>query len=108
MSIARLKSTISIGLLSLILAVPGGAMNVLTQHNDNSRTGANLSEFVLNTSNVNTGSFGKLFSRPVDGQVYAQPLYVNSVLISNQIHNVVYVCTEHNSVYAFDADNASI
>ncbi len=83
------------------------AVNVLTQHNDNSRTGANLSEFILNVSNVNTGQFGKLFSRAVDGQIYAQPLYVNSLVISNKLHNVVYVATEHNSVYAFDADDPS-
>jgi len=82
-------------------------VNVLTQHNNNYRTGANLQEFVLTTSNVNTGQFGKVFTLAVDGQIYAQPLYVHPVTISNQVHNVVYVCTEHNSVYAFDADNAS-
>ena len=80
-------------------------MNVLTQHNDNFRTGANLSEYVLTVSNVNTGQFGKLFSRAVDGQIYAQPLYVNGLIISNKLRNVVYVATEHNSVYAFDADD---
>jgi hypothetical protein len=83
------------------------AVNVLTQHNDNYRTGANLNEYVLTTSNVNTGQFGRLFTRAVDGQMYAQPLYVHAVMISNQVRNVVYICTEHNSVYAFDADNAS-
>ena len=82
------------------------AANVLTQHNDSFRTGANLSEFVLTTSNVNTGQFGKLYSRRLDGQIYAQPLYVHGLAISNQTHNIIYVCTEHNSVYAFDADNA--
>src|ERR1035438_4026129 len=83
------------------------AVNVLTQHNDSFRTGANLSEFVLTTSNVNTGQFGKLYSRRLDGQIYAQPLYVHGLAISNQTHNIIYVCTEHNSVYAFDADNAA-
>ena len=83
------------------------AANVLTQHNDNLRTGANLAEFVLTTSNVSPAQFGKVFSRSVDGQMYAQPLYVHAVTISNQFHNVVYVCTESNSVYAFDADNAA-
>jgi PKD repeat protein len=96
-------------ILSLLLlpASPtsASAVNVLTQHNDNFRTGANLSEYVLTVSNVNTGQFGKLFTRTVDGQIYAQPLYVNGLIISSKLHNVVYVETEHNSVYAFDADD---
>ena len=50
-----------------------GQVSVLTQHNDNARTGANLQEAILNTSNINTAQFGKLFSRSVDDQVYAQP-----------------------------------
>ena len=83
------------------------AVNVLTQHNDSFRTGANLGEFVLTTSNVNTNQFGKLYSRQLDGQIYAQPLYVQGLTISNKMHDVIYVCTEHNSVYAFDADNAA-
>lgn len=83
------------------------AVNILTQHNDNFRTGANLSEFVLTTSNVNTGQFGKLYSRRLDGQIYAQPLYVHGLAISNKTRNIIYVCTEHNSVYAFDADDAT-
>lgn len=84
------------------------AVNILTQHNDNFRTGANLTEFVLTTANVNTNQFGKLYSRHLDGQVYAQPLYVHGLAISNKTRNVIYVCTEHNSVYAFDADDATV
>ncbi len=81
-------------------------VTVLTQHNDNQRTGANLDETILNTSNVYAGSFGKLFTRDVDGHIYAQPLYVPGVSIPNKgVHNVVYVVTQHNSVYAFDADD---
>jgi hypothetical protein len=60
---------------------------------------------VLNTSNVNLSTFGKLFSRAVDGQIYAQPLYVPNLSVAGTTRNVVYVATQNNSVYAFDADD---
>lgn len=78
---------------------------VLTHRNDNARTGQNLQETVLTPENVNATRFGKLASLYVDGFVYAQPLYVANVSIGGQLRNVLYVATEHNSVYAFDTDN---
>ena len=86
-------------------------ISVISQHNDNNRTGANLHEVILNISNVYPERFGKLFTRQVDGQIYAQPLLLCNVSITGQgIHNVIYVATMHNTVYAFDADdpNASV
>lgn len=78
----------------------------MTYHNDNGRTGQNTAETVLTPSNVNSADFGKLFSRTVDGFVFAQPLYVRNVNIGGA-RNVVYVATENASVYAFDADGNS-
>jgi hypothetical protein len=77
------------------------------QHNDLGRSGANPNETILTTSNVNETSFGKLFTLPIDGFTYAQPLYVPGVTISGGTHNVVYVATAHDSVYAFDADSGT-
>jgi len=89
----------------LITTCVGAQVSVPTQHNNNNRTGENRQEPWLNTSNVNVSNFGKLFALPVDGNIYAQPLYVPGLAIGGKTRNVVYVATEHNSVYAFDADD---
>lgn len=78
---------------------------VFTYQNNNQRTGLNPSEIALTPSSVNHTTFGKLFTYPIDGYVRNQPLYVANVLIPKQgYHNLVFVATEHDSVFAFDAD----
>src|ERR1044071_800361 len=93
--------------LSLALCPPAWAqVNVWTYHNDNMRTGANLQETLLTPANVNASTFGKLFVYSLDGDVYAQPLYISGLNIPGHgTRNVVFVATQHNSVYALDADS---
>jgi len=83
-------------------------VNVTTYHNDNARTGQNTQETILTPANVNSGQFGKLFSVSVDGWVYAQPLYLSNVNIGGGTHNVLYAATEHDSLYAIDADKGTV
>jgi len=98
-------------LLLFVLLGPGNAptwaqINITTERYDNSRTGANLNETVLATSNVNSSQFGKLYSYVVDGSVQAQPLYVSNLTIpSRGSRNVLFVVTMNDVVYAFDADS---
>lgn len=104
----RGKGCLNSPLIALIiagLALPAhaGGVDVLTQHYDNARSGANNGEHVLNTSNVNVDTFGKLFTRAVDGCIYAEPLVATGVKVEGHHRDIVYVATEHNSVYAFDA-----
>jgi len=77
---------------------------VFTYHNDKARTGLNSRELALTPATVTTATFGKLFSCPVDGAIYAQPLWVRGLSIAGGTHNVVFVATQHDSLYAFDAD----
>lgn len=83
-------------------APPGTA--VLTQRGGNTRVGWNYHETILNTRNVNASSFGRRVAYPVDGKIYAQPLFVPGLRVDGRLHNVVIVATEADSVYAFDAD----
>ena len=84
-----------------------GVVPVLTYHNDDTRQGVNSKETTLNTGNVNSQQFGKLYHYPVDGQIYAQPLYVPNLMVAGVQHNVVFVATENDTVYAFDANGLS-
>ncbi len=100
-------TTYSVNASVSVINAPTGTVSVLTYHNDDVRDGANLSETVLNTSNINQAQFGKLFALQVDAQVYAQPLYLPNVTIGGVRHNVVFVATENDTVYAYDGDGLS-
>ena len=93
------------GSASITVTLPAGSgVNIPTWHVDNNRSGLNASETSLTPTNVAAGTFGKLFSYLVDGYAYAEPLLISNVTIGGAKHNVLYVATEYDSVYAFDAD----
>lgn len=101
--------TFSVFLVFLaVRTVSSAAQDVLTYHNDNARTGQNLNETILNSSNVNMHAFGKLFILGADGKVDAQPLYVSNLSVGSGTHNVVFIVTEHDSVYAYDGDTGAL
>jgi outer membrane protein assembly factor BamB len=110
LSAAALVFLYGLLILSLVRAfTTASATDVVTYHNDNYRSGHNAKETILTLSNVNSGSFGKLFTLPVDGVIDAEPLYLSGVSIPLKgVHNVVYVVTENDSVYAFDADTGTL
>jgi hypothetical protein len=91
----------------LFAGIAGAQVSVLTGQYDTNRSSANLGETILNTSNVNATQFGLLFTRSVDAYIFAQPLYVPNLTIQGAAHNVVFVATLNNTVYAFDADSPS-
>ncbi|MBV9390708.1 MAG: hypothetical protein JOY96_02325, partial [Verrucomicrobia bacterium] len=104
---------IFLSLLVYAFASTSGFSDVLTYHNDAQRTGLNSNEINLTPANVNPATFGLLRNLSVDGQVYAQPLYVSSVsiLVGTTFkgrHNLIIVCTENSTVYAFDADTGAL
>ncbi len=94
-------------LLATAFALPAFSQDVLTYHNNNARTGFDNKETTLTLTNVNSTTFGKLFTVAADGLVDAEPLYVSSVSISGVNHNLLIVATEHDSVYAYDADTGT-
>jgi len=106
--ILRLCLILLVGLAALPARILA-QVSVLTANGDNNRTNANLHESYLTPQNVGAQSFGKLGSFPVDGQIYAQPLYVSNLSFPNSsVHNVLLIATMHNTVYAYDADMPSI
>src|SRR6516225_1853174 len=102
-------SALTLFLFAAVPSAPAQATDVLTYHTDNARTGQNLNEEILTPANVNTNHFGKLWVLPADGLVDAQPLYAAGVnLPLKGLRNVVFVATEHDSVYAYDADSTNL
>ena len=87
---------------------PTQPTDVVTYKNDVGRTGANVTESVLTPANVNSSSFGKLRTLDTDGKVDAQPLYLSGLAVQGAAHNVVFVATENDTLYAFDADTGAV
>jgi Bacterial Ig-like domain (group 3)/MBG domain (YGX type) len=110
---ARVRKVSALNPLLLLLLLCANVaaiaqVNVYTRSYNVARTGANLQETILTPANVNSNTFGKLFTVPTDGEVYAQPLYVSNLAIAGGTHNVVFVASMRNTVYAIDADNGTV
>ncbi len=94
--------------LTVTVTPPTAGTDVLTYKNDLNRSGQNLSESALTLTNVASATFGLVRTLPVDGKVDAQPLYVSKLSVAGAAHNVLFAATEHDSVYAFDADTGTV
>ncbi len=105
MCAAALRCSCLVVLLFASFSVVMAQVAVTTYHNDTYRTGANTQETLLTLANVRTQSFGKKATFAVQGYVYAQPLYMPGVTIGGTSHNVVFIATEHDQVYAFDVNS---
>ncbi len=108
--VARRRYSTALPALLLVssLSALHAQVNIYTRNYDAARTGANLKEKTLTPANVNAASFGKLYTVPTDGQVYAQPLYVSQLNIAGGVHDVVFVASMMNTVYAIDAPTGNI
>src|ERR1700759_2135884 len=103
----RIRLTVCLLLLTFA-NISLSQVSVMMQHNNLKRTGWNSSETQLTQATVSSGSFGLIFSRSVDDQIYAQPLILTKVSIGGGTHNIIITETVNNSVYAFDADDSSV
>jgi hypothetical protein len=99
------ESGVTASVVASVTVAAGTGVDIPTWHADTNRSGLNAKETSLTTANVAPMSFGKLFSYAVDGYVYGEPLLMSHITVNGAAHNVIYVATEHDSVYAFDADN---
>jgi uncharacterized protein YjdB len=104
-SVMAAETGVTGSVVASVTVAAGTGVDVSTWHADTNRSGLNANETSLTPSNVAPLSFGKLFSYAVDGYVYGEPLLMSNITVNGAAHNVIYVATEHDSVYAFDADN---
>ena len=107
LDIMRVILFIPVLIITCLFSSAQTGVSVLTQHNDINRTGWNNKETILNPANVSSGNFGRIGTFNVDDEVYAQPLIVNNITVGNHAGSVLYTATVNNTVYAFDADDAS-